>query len=103
MKRILLILIFLSSHLFLDLFAGEVALFYPYVNTYYGINFNIPLTWTSWQGVGYEGLLVSSLGVGILLFFAIIILPCYYLDNIIEIMEEQHKSFRKASRMVINS
>ncbi len=91
-----LILIFLSSHLFLDIFSGGVALFYPLSNVFYAIDFNIPLVWTNYAGVGYEGLIVSSLGVGISLFFAIIVLPCMYLDRIIVIMEKKHESFWKA-------
>ena len=92
----ILILIFLSSHLFLDIFTGGVGLFYPLTDAVYGIDFNIPIAWTNYAGLGYEGLLVSSLGVGITLYFLLIILPCYYLDHIILVMERKHKRFWKA-------
>lgn len=91
-----LIFIFLSSHLFLDLFTGGVGLFYPLTDAIYAINFDIPFTWTSYTVGGLEGLIVSSLGVGISLFFALIILPCYFLDEIIVTMENKHESFWKA-------
>ena len=92
----ILILIFLSSHLFLDLFTGGVGLFYPLTDAIYAINFDIPFFWTNYAGVGYEGLIVSSLGVGISLYFILIILPCMFLDEIIVIMEKKHKKFWKA-------
>lgn len=92
----ILILIFLSSHLFLDMFTGGVGLFYPLTDAIYAINFDIPFAWTNYAGVSYEGFIVSSLGVGITLFFAIIVLPCYFLDEIIVIMEKKHESFWKA-------
>jgi membrane-bound metal-dependent hydrolase YbcI (DUF457 family) len=93
-----LLLIFLSSHLFLDLFSeGPVALFYPLSNEYYSFNFNISVP----LGSGYNGYLISTMGVGILAYFIIIFLPCLYLDDIIEIMEKRHESFRKALRQFI--
>jgi len=98
----ILILIFLSSHLFLDMFSGGVALFYPLSLEYYSIEFNVPISWSSWQGQELEGLIVSSLGLGILLYFIIIILPCLFLDDIIEIMEEKHESFRKAVKDLLS-
>lgn len=94
----ILLLIFLSSHLVLDLFPGNVALFYPFSSTYYSFNFNvmIPLK-SNFVPEGYlEGYLISTLGVGILIYSIIIILPCLFLDDIIEIMEKRHESFRKA-------
>ncbi|MBU3896313.1 MAG: metal-dependent hydrolase [Nanoarchaeota archaeon] len=93
----ILIFIFLSSHLFLDLFTGGVALFYPLSTVIYAINFNIPLIWTNiTMGQSYEGMLVSSLGVGIALYFLLIVLPCMYLDDIISNMEKKHENFRRA-------
>jgi len=83
-----LLLIFLSSHLFLDVFSeGPVALFYPFSNSYYTFNFNLSIP---------EGYIISTLGVGILIYFIIIFLPCLFLDDIIEIMEKKHESFRRA-------
>lgn len=88
-----LLLIFLSSHLFLDLFSeGPVALFYPLSNEYYNLNFDISVP----LGNDSSGYLVSTLGVGILAYFILILLPCLYLDDIIDIMERKHESFRRA-------
>jgi membrane-bound metal-dependent hydrolase YbcI (DUF457 family) len=93
----ILILIFLSSHLFLDLFTGGVALLYPISNTIYSIDFNIPLAWTNiTMEQSYEGMLVSSLGVGIVIYFLLVILPCMYLDDIIAKMEKKNESFKRA-------
>jgi membrane-bound metal-dependent hydrolase YbcI (DUF457 family) len=112
-----LLLIFLSSHVFLDLFSSPVfgsdisiaegsgvALFYPLSNTRYSINFNIkiPLK-TSFPPYAVEGYLVSSLGFGILLYFIIILVPCLFLDDIIEIAERKHKKFIKASKEFLQS
>jgi hypothetical protein len=108
----LLLLIFSSSHLFLDLFSynvfGEgiginegsgVALFYPLSNTLYSADFNIriPLT-ISYPPYAIEGYLVSSLGFGILLYFLIILLPCLFLDDIIEIAERKEENLLKTSK-----
>jgi hypothetical protein len=105
-------LIFSSSHLFLDLFSynvfGEgiginegsgVALFYPLSNTLYSADFNIriPLT-ISYPPYAIEGYLVSSLGFGILLYFLIILLPCLFLDDIIEIAERKEENLLKTSK-----
>jgi hypothetical protein len=107
----LLLLIFLSSHLFLDLFSynifgndigiiegNGVALFYPLSNTLYSVNFNvkIPLT-ISTPPYAIEGYLVSSLGFGILLYFIIIVVPCLFLDDIIEIAERRREGLGKAT------
>jgi membrane-bound metal-dependent hydrolase YbcI (DUF457 family) len=107
----LLLLIFLSSHLFLDLFSynifgndigiiegNGVALFYPLSNTLYSVNFNvkIPLT-ISTPPYAIEGYLVSSLGFGILLYFIIIVVPCLFLDDIIEIAERKRENLGKAA------
>ena len=91
----ILIFIFLSSHLFLDIFTGGVALFYPITTTFYHINFNIPLLWSNIQGMQFEGLVASSLGVGISLFFILIIIPCFYLDEIIKKGEKHDKKLKK--------
>jgi len=95
----ILLLIFLSSHTFLDLFSGSpgVALFYPISNTYYSLEFGItvPMT-TKFVPSVIEGYVISSLGLGILIYLIIIILPCLFLDDIIETMEKKHESFRKA-------
>jgi len=96
-----LIFIFLSSHLFLDIFTGGVGLFYPLTETIYALNFDIPFAWSNIAGVGYEGLIVSSLGVGISLYFILIILPCMFLDDIIVTMEKKHESFWKAVKDLI--
>lgn len=102
-----LLLIFLSSHLILDLFSSPpfgtivgitegsgVALFYPLSSIKYSINFNIII---SNDHSSLEGYLASSLGFGILIFFAMIIVPCLFLDDIIEISERKHQNFRKAA------
>jgi hypothetical protein len=107
----LLLLIFLSSHLFLDLFSynvfgsgiginegSGVALFYPLSNTLYSADFNIriPLK-ISYPPYAIEGYVISSLGFGILLYFIIIILPCLFLDDIIEIAEKKKLNLGRAS------
>jgi len=112
-----LLLILLSSHVFLDLFSFSafgnsigiiegkgVALFYPLINTHYSINFNvkIPLK-NSFPLYTIEGYLISSLGFGMLLYFIIILIPCLFLDNIIEIAEIKHEKFRKASKRFLQN
>jgi hypothetical protein len=106
-----LLLIFLSSHVMLDLFSsptfgsgigiGEgsgVALFYPLSNVKYSINFNIKIPLEiSYPPQTIEGYLVSSLGFGILIYFIIIIVPCLFLEDIIDIAERKHEKFRKAA------
>jgi membrane-bound metal-dependent hydrolase YbcI (DUF457 family) len=88
-----LLLIFLSSHLFLDLFSeGTVALFYPLSDKYYNFSFNIEVPISG----GYEGKLISTSGISILIYFVLVFLPCLFLDDIIEVMEKKHESFRKA-------
>jgi len=90
-----LLLIFLSSHLFLDLFTEGpgVALLFPFDTTYYAVNFclNVPVT----SQFVTEACMASSFGVGLFLFFVIIVLPCYYID---EIIEHIGKSRKKAKR-----
>jgi len=107
-----LLLIFLSSHVFVDLFSSPVfgsnigittgegiALFYPFSGEKYSINFNvkIPLR-TSLPPYMIEGYLISSLGFGILLYSILILVPCLFLDNIIEISERKHEKFIKATK-----
>jgi membrane-bound metal-dependent hydrolase YbcI (DUF457 family) len=95
----ILLLIFLSSHTFLDLFSGKpgVALFYPINDTYYSVEFGITVPMpTKFAPSLIEGYVISSLGLGLLFYFIIVILPCLFLDDIIEIMEKKHESFRKA-------
>jgi membrane-bound metal-dependent hydrolase YbcI (DUF457 family) len=93
----ILLLLFLSSHTILDLFSGGVALFYPLSDRYYSINFGvtIPIP-TRFPPSIIEGYVISSIGLGLLFYFLIILLPCLFLDDIIEIMEKKHESFRKA-------
>ena len=107
----LLVLIFTSSHIFLDLFSynifgndigiiegSGVALFYPLSNTLYSIDFNIKIPLTiSTPPYAIEGYLVSSLGFGILMYFVIIVLPCLFLDDIIEIAERKRENLGKAT------
>lgn len=96
----ILLLIFLSSHLMIDLFTeGGISLFYPLSTDYYVIIFNISGSFI--PGIESHELLVSSTGLGMLIFFLMIILPCLFLDKIIEKMEKKHESFRKAFRDVI--
>jgi len=91
----ILLLIFLSSHPTADFFAeGPIAFFYPLSDKFYTINFNIMIQ---------QGLLISSSGVGLLIFFLLIILPCYFLDEIIEITEKRHESIRKAIKDILRS
>ncbi len=97
----ILILIFLSSHLFLDVFDGGVMAFYPLSMHNYSIAFNIPISYSSIGGAGYEGLIASSFGIGIALYFLMIILPCLFLDDIIEVMERKHEGFRRAIKDLI--
>ena len=107
-----ILLIFLSSATFLDLFSSPVfgnyigitegsgvALFYPLTNTRYSINFNvkIPLK-TTFPPYAIEGYVISSLGFGILSYFIIILIPCLFLDDIIEIAEMKHEKFVKVSK-----
>ena len=79
-----LLLIFLSSHVFLDLFTEGpgVALFFPFdTNHYYmSICLSVPVL----SSFAEEACAVSSYGVGLLLFFLIILIPCYYLDELLE-------------------
>ena len=94
----ILLLLFLSSHTILDLFSGPgVALFYPLSERYYSIDFglSIPITTKLPPSIA-EGYVISSLGLGLLFYFMIILLPCLFLDDIIEVMEKKHESFRKA-------
>lgn len=108
----LLLLIFLSSHVILDLFTNPifgtdigisegsgVALFYPLSNVKYSINFNIliPIK-TNYPPQIVEDYLVSSLGFGILIYFIIIVVPCLFLDDIIEIAERKHEKLMKAAK-----
>jgi len=91
----ILLLIFLSSHLILDVFSeGPIAIFYPISDSYYKFDFNIIIPLES--NFVSEGYLISTLGIGILIYFIMIFLPCLFLDDIIEIMEKKHESFRKA-------
>jgi len=95
-----LLLIFFSSHLFLDLFSSDfgsvigiakgsgIYLFYPFSMTAYSVNFNIEIS---------KGYIASSLGLGILLYFIIIVVPCLFFEDIIAIAERKHEKFRKAA------
>jgi len=100
----ILLLLFLSSHTFLDTFTGGVALLYPLSEQYYSINFalTIPLE-SKFSPYLIEGVIVSSLGLGIFLYFLVIILPCLFLDEIIEKMEEKHEDFLKAFKDLLKS
>lgn len=92
-----MLLLFLSSHLFLDVFTSPgVAIFYPLSDKYHVIDFSISIPIAS-RFVS-EGYIISSAGIGLLLFTIIILLPCLFLDEIIEIMERKHENFRKAIR-----
>jgi hypothetical protein len=109
---LLLLLIFLSSHVVLDLFEvwnsqgigirqdmpGRVgvALFYPLSSVRYSIDFNIPTP--SIVPIGGDTYIATSAGVGILFYFAAIIVPCLFLDDIIEISERKHERLRKAAK-----
>jgi hypothetical protein len=71
---------------------GTVALFYPLSDKYYNFSFNIEVPISG----GYEGKLISTSGISILIYFVLVFLPCLFLDDIIEVMEKKHESFRKA-------
>ena len=104
-----LLLIFLSSHLFLDMFSSPafgngigieegigIALFYPLSNARYSIDFNMKVT--TRIGLPYEGYIVSTLGFGLLLYFTAILLPCLFLDDIMDIAERHHEKLVKAAK-----
>ena len=100
---LLLLLIFLSSHVMLDVFTNSeyyavgikanlrdgVALFYPFSNLRYSADFNVMTP--SIIPIDGETKIVTTEGFGILLFFIMIILPCLFLDDIIEISERRHE------------
>lgn len=105
-----LLLIFLSSHVFLDMFSssnrdigiieGEgIALFYPLSDVRYAVAFNIAIP-LKINSISYpvEGYIVSSLGFGILMYFLIILVPCLFIDDILDIAEINHEKFRKAAK-----
>ena len=93
----ILLLIFLSSHLFLDAFSeGPVALFYPLSDQYYNLNFNISVPLNS--RFTDRGYLISTMGIGILAYFIIIFLPCLFLDDIIDISTKSHEKLKKGTK-----
>ena len=92
----ILLLIFLSSHLVLDIFSGSVALFYPISDKYYSFAFELIIPLQSKLEGNFEAYIISPLGFSILIYFIIILLPCLFLDDIIEIMKKKHENFRKA-------
>ncbi len=108
----LLLLVFSSSHVFMDMFSSPVfgdgigivegigpALFYPLSNTRYSINFNIKIPMSiNIPPYSMEGYAVSSLGFGILMYFIIILVPCLFLDDIIEIAERKKVNLGKATK-----
>jgi len=88
----ILLMIFLSSHTFLDLsFGGGVALFYPFSLKYHSFDFELSVT---------EGSIVSQQGLGLLFYFVSVILPLYFLDRLIEMTERRHESFKKAFKQL---
>ena len=90
----ILLLVFLSSHTFLDYsFGGGVAVLYPVSTTYYSLDFDLLVT---------EGALVSGPGLGLLYYFASVIIPLLFLDNLIELSEKQHESIRKVLKEIKN-
>ena len=86
-----LLLIFLSSAMFLDMFteAPGIALFFPLDTTYYSLSFCLPVQIVS--AFATEACLVSSYGIGLFLFFLIILIPSYYIDEIIEHPKRKRK------------
>jgi hypothetical protein len=103
-----LLIMFLSSHTIIDMFSNMdytsgvgirtgdgVALFYPLDNTRYYVDFNISVPSLSVLPYTTDGYLASSLGVGILLYFIFIVLPCLFMDDILESAEQSHKKLRK--------
>jgi membrane-bound metal-dependent hydrolase YbcI (DUF457 family) len=94
-----MLFLFLSSHMVLDIFTEPgVALFYPFTSQYFKINFNVYVP--IFSRFATEGAIISSYGVGLLLFTVFILLPCMFLDEIIVLMEKKHESFGSALKDV---
>ena len=94
-----MLFLFLSSHLILDIFTEPgVAVFYPLSSQYFAIKFNVYVPIVS--RFASEGAVISSYGVGLLLFTVFILLPCMFLDEIIVLMEKKHENFRSALKDV---
>ena len=90
-----LLLIFLSSHLFLDLFTegAGIAILFPFSTTRYFIEFclSVPIV----GEFASEACVISSYGISLFLFFIIILMPCYYIDKIIEHVGRAHRKIRR--------
>jgi hypothetical protein len=87
----ILTLIFFSSHLLLDVVYGGLKLFWPLSNETFGIAIEIGIA---------EGLIISPIGIVLVIYLIFIILPMMFLEEIMEIMNKKHKSFRKALKEV---
>ena len=70
-----------------------MAVLYPVSTTYYSLDFDLLVT---------EGALVSGPGLGLLYYFASVIIPLLFLDNLIELSEKQHESIRKVLKEIKN-
>lgn len=94
-----MLFLFLSSHLILDIFTEPgVAVFYPLSRQYYVVNFNVYVPVLS--KFVTEAAIISSYGIGLLIFSVLILLPCMFLDEIIITMEKGHEDFRFALKDV---
>lgn len=94
-----MLFLFLSSHLILDIFTEPgVALLFPLSAQYYLLDFNIYVPIAS--KFSSQGAIVSSAGIGVLIFTVLILFPCMFLDEIIFFMEKKHENFRSALKDV---
>ncbi|HLC51092.1 MAG TPA: metal-dependent hydrolase [archaeon] len=98
----ILMLVFLFSHVILDVvFPPGVALLWPLSAEYITID---PSVWVPLSSLfAVEGMVASPLGIALLFYFAAIVVPCYFLNMIITIMEKRHEDFRKALRDIARS
>lgn len=88
------IFLFLISHVILDLFnEGAVALFYPLTLQVFSINAELSVL---------QGTLISSNGIGLLLYFGIILL-CLFLEQIDFFILKKHDSLKKALKNALKT
>jgi len=85
-------LLFFSSHILLDMFDPiGVKLFYPFSTSI--ISFS--QTVFSVNVFGFTGTVLGSGGIAIILFLCVLSL-CYFLEEIVVIMQEYHEGFTRA-------
>ena len=95
----IVLLIFLFSHTVLDVITEPgVALLYPISEEYFVFN---PSLWIPLESTFVtEGMLISPLGIGGLVYFVLVVIPCYFLDKSMQVMERQHKNLHRALRYI---